>query len=151
MEIFIFILSCLPAIAGLYLCGDFLFWRITAQNHKGEITKFQDIKSRGRALPIVKIQDDKDTKITITRIDSLSHLLDPAITGQSITVSIKGQHGIIFGYAPLLAGLLLILPCVILLGQILGNTIFASQAIYVLLLTGITLGGWIILKLIQRS
>ncbi|MCB1563596.1 MAG: hypothetical protein KDJ75_08495 [Alphaproteobacteria bacterium] len=149
------IASILPALLGLWLCGDFLFWVATGTVEEGEVTGFQERKNKGRVLPVIRIErvEEEPFEVKPERIDQISYLLSPAIEKERRSVIVrKGPpaRARLFGYLNLIAGLFLLAPCVGLLALHSGQYLFVGQLAYIVIFASILLGSWVLLKMIQK-
>ncbi|MGB0720638.1 MAG: hypothetical protein ACPGRX_09190 [Bdellovibrionales bacterium] len=149
------VLSFLPFAFGLYLCGEFVYRLAVFTQVEGEVSGFHEETDKGRALPVVKITHDDGSvhQIFVRRIDEIFYLLNPPIVGEVKTVLYRPDRpkdAVIYGYAHVTAGAVLCLPFLIALGVALSKAVFVTQLLYLLIFTGIGLGGFAALKLIQR-
>ncbi len=142
-------LSALPALYGTYLIGEFLVLRLMGDIHEAEITGFLKIKNKGRFLPEVKIEEQI---FPVQKIDQLSYMITPPISQQRIpVVSLKNGHRRVFGYGGLLAGILCVLPFFFVLALRMEKDLMVAQVTYILLFIGVSVGGWVLLKIIPKG
>lgn len=147
------IISVPLALAGLGLIILFMLSRLGQSVEEFEIIGFQKKKFLGRNLPIIEREDDEGQKykVEVKQIDQLSYLLSPAIERQIIPVAgAETNSPSIPGYLKLVAGSVLLLPGFGAIGLTMDKAYFTGQVMYITLLVGMLLGGWIALKLIQR-
>lgn len=141
------------ALAGLALIILFMLTQFGQSVEEHEIVGFQKKKFIGRFLPIIEHEnaDGEMQKVEIKQIDQISYLLSPAIERQVIPVAgIDGKAPTVPGYLKLVTGMLLLLPGFASIGLTMDKVYFTGQVMYIILLIGMLLGGWIALKLIQR-
>lgn len=152
MDSFFTILSLLPFLYGAYLCGDFCLWRFGGEMTEGEIIRFQDKKNKFMTLPVLRVvqKDGKQIEYPANRIDEIGYILSPAQDGEVKQILIKGGRAVIFGYMPLVFGVLLLLPFLFVLGMTAQKTVFVVQMVYLLIFAVVSIGGWMFLKFIQR-
>lgn len=150
----IFILLSLPlALYGCYLIVLFLKLRFSGDVRMLEITGFQRQKNKGRFLPIVSYENaGKVDLVEIKEIDQIAYILSPPIEKQVIQIAgIDGAAPCVFGYYKLVVGIVMLLPVLAALGYALENVLFMGQVTYVFIFIALLLGGFAVLKLIQRS
>ncbi len=153
MEYLLAIVSVPLALAGLGLIILFMLSRLGQSVEEYEVIGFQKKKFLGRYLPIIERVDSDGEKfrVEVKRIDQLSYLLSPAIERQIIPVAGAGTNSAsVPGYLKLVAGSVLLLPGFGAIGLTMEKAYFTGQVMYITLLVGMLLGGWIALKLIQR-
>lgn len=142
------------AIAGIGLMVLFILGRFSQSVEDYEVVEFQEKKYLGRALPVIEHtnEDGETEKVNVTQIDQISYFLNPAIERQIIPVAgADGRNPSVFGYLKLVAGLLMLLPGFASIAISFEKAFLTGQVMYITLLVGMILGGWIALKLIQRS
>ena len=149
----LFILSLPLAAFGLFLIVTFLMIRFQQDIYEAEITGFQKTKNKGRYLPIVSFTDEEgeEKMIEVKTIDQISYLLNPSIEKQIIPIAaVKSARPKVFGYLSLVIGVICIVPALALSGLYFERALLTGQVLYSATLIGLILGGWIVLKLIQR-
>ena len=142
----------LGGMYGAYLLISTLIARRGSDVAQLEVSGFQNKKDKGRALPIVRYeQDGEEQFIEVKSIHQISYLISPPIERQVIEISgVKGKSPAVFGYLYPVIGAALILPCLLALGMSMGRDFFVGQTIYVLIFIGVIFGGFALLKFIQR-
>jgi len=141
------------ACFGLYLMFSFCVLRFSGCIEEFEVVGFQKKTDKGRVLPIVRYEDGEEgvRLIEIRRIEQISYLLSPAIEKQTIYIAnVTGQNPCVFGYLKLLSGLTLLLPALVFWAVGVGKGFLFTQAFFLLVFIGVMLGGWVLLKFIQR-
>lgn len=156
MDVLILIVAVPALCFGLYLIYDFLAWRFQSRITLARITGFQDRSYLKVPLPNVEFETDSGEKrqASVQQIDRLLYLLNRPGEGSFIVVSYSEtdpQRVRVSGYLKPLAGSILALPVIAGGGMALGKTVLATKAAYLLIFIAILLGGWVGLKLIQRS
>ena len=104
-------------------------------------------------MPIVRYEDAEGTLhlVEVKGIDQISYILNPPIDKQFITVAnVLGKSPRVFGYLNFIVGLFLVLPALAVFGLEMEKGLFAGQVLYILIFIGLLLGGWSLLKIIQR-
>lgn len=149
------IASIPPALFGLWLCADFIFWLITGTLEEGEVTGFQERKNKGRRLPVMRVKraEGQSFEVRPERIDQIFYLLSPAIEKERRFLIVRNgppARARLFGYLNLIAGLFLLAPCAGFLALQSGQYLFVGQLAYIVIFGGILLGSWIVLKIIQK-
>ncbi len=142
------------ALAGLGLIILFMLTRFGQSVEEFEVVGFQKKKFLGRVLPIIERENDEGEKekVNVKHVDQISYLLNPAIEREVITVAgADTPSPSVSGYLKLVTGLLLLLPGFAAVGLTYERVYFTGQVMYATLLIGMLLGGWVVLKLIQRS
>lgn len=142
------------AIAGIGLMVLFVLGRFSQSVEDYEVVEFQDKKFLGRPLPVIEHtnEEGETEKVNVTQIDQISYFLNPAIERQIIPVAgADGQNPSVFGYLKLVAGLIMLLPGFAAIAISFEKAFLTGQVMYITLLVGMILGGWVVLKLIQRS
>ncbi|MCB9981304.1 MAG: hypothetical protein H6860_02785 [Rhodospirillales bacterium] len=153
MEFLVLILAVICVPAGLYLLFGFLSMRAGGHIDEFEITGFQKATDKGRALPVVRYEDGEGTLklVEVRKIEQISYLFSPPIERQVIkVVGIESDMPRVYGYVRFLGGLILLLPGLAALGLHLHKTLFTGQVVYIVIFIGLMLGGWALLKFIQR-
>lgn len=153
MELLIMILAVICVPAGLYLLCGFLSMRSHGDIGEFEITGFQKATDKGRALPVVRYENGEGALklVEVRKIEQISYLFSPPIERQMVEVAgIESGMPRVHGYVRLVAGLFLLLPGLAALGLHLHKALFTGQVVYIVILIGLMLGGWALLKFIQR-
>lgn len=141
------------ALFGVYLWARFLWMRFSDGIHELEISGFQKAKNKGRVLPIVRYEDsEKNLRLVeIKKIEQFSYLFNPAIQKQIVdVVNVKGASPTIYGYIKPVSGLICLLPGVAALALNADRILVLGQVFYIVIFIAVLLGGWAVLKLIQR-
>lgn len=156
MNEILLMVSFLPAGFGLYLLGDFLYWRIGGHVVRAEITGFDQRKSLGLRLPVVSFEIKKGEKQTsrAERIDRFSYVLNRPGEGEPVMVIyLKSAPGRvrIYGMISVIAAGFLFLPLLTMAAIKLGSPELMAQVSYIGMFGVIIIGGWAFLKLIGRN
>jgi hypothetical protein len=155
MAMVFLVFSGLVAVAGAFLLGDFLYWAVRGRVVRARITGWQDRKNKGLFLPrvIFKNENGEIVEGAPSRIDQFLYFLNRPGEG-ALTTLIHLRDDIkqvrIYGYINVVAGGALFLPLPVALGIERGAPLVLGQAAYVAILAVIILGGWALMKLIQR-
>jgi len=149
LETILLFLSALPALVGLVLIGDYLYVSLTGEVCEVPVTGFSDRKNKGRVLPLVEFAGQETS---VDQIDQMSYLLSPPIAQQSIgIVVLKNGKKRVFGYCNLLSGVVLLLPFFVALAFRLEKELLMVQVFYILIFIGVSVGGWMLLKIIPKG
>ncbi|MCC7305777.1 MAG: hypothetical protein IT558_05910 [Alphaproteobacteria bacterium] len=142
---------------GLYLVADFAFWEAKGKKAFVRIEGFSTKRSLGLRLPIVVLEKDgEEIKVPAERIDQLVYILSRPDTDSWTEIIYTEEEGgrlhvRVRGYLRLVAGTLLLLVFLLFAGQFLGNSLAAMRAAFGLTFAAVLLGGFAVLKFIQRS
>lgn len=154
LDIIILVMCGGLATTGLVLIVDYLYARFAGKITDHEIIEFSDKKYWGRPLPRIHISRDKETfrDIQIHAIDHIGYLISPPTVRQIIPIlMLPNGKARVYGYLRLVAGTVLSIPLFLILALQSGRTEVFNQAFYGVVLMGIILLGWIILRRIARS
>lgn len=155
MDYLFLIVSLGFAGLALYFLSDFLIWQSKGRVILAEITGFQDKKNKGLKLPIVSFQkrDDTPGEAKVERIDQMLFLLNRPKEGDYTTIIYRGHkkpRARVYGYINVLAAVFLFLPLVAAIGMQVGDDGVLTQIAYIVIFMVMAVGGWVLLKLIQR-
>lgn len=153
--IFLLILAAMPALYGGFLIVDFLLWYFTSERIEGEVTGFQKKQNKGQNLPIIRVPDkDGATRaIRVSRIDEISYVLRPAVKGEIKTLLVRKEapdQAVVFGFFGPLAGGVLLLPFLAVLGVVRGDALLTGQMMYLLVFAAVVGAALIAMKFIQN-
>lgn len=156
MTIFLVLISLVIAAPGVYLLADFLLWMLAGRVVPAQITGFQEKKDKGLRLPVVSFEAQHDGTVNASamRIDRLSFLLNRPQEGEGTMIVYRQsdpQQVRVYGYINVVGGLVLLVPLMAALAHAFGDTLVLIQIKYSLVFIAIIFGGWVLLKLIQRS
>jgi hypothetical protein len=153
----LFVLATLPlAILGVYFLFDFFLWQLTGIVTQATITGFQERKSKGMNLPVLsyKVEGGGQQSAPAQRIDRFLFLFNrPDVGEETAVIYRKAMPGEarVYGYIHAMGGAALILPFLLASAVSLGRSVAAAQISYIIVFLAIIVGGWIFLKIIQRS
>lgn len=155
MDLVFLIMALVCAGAGVYLLADFMLWRVRARIVLAQITGFQGRRSRGMKLPVVvfPLPDGGVQTAETARIDRFSHILNRPGEGEPVEVIYRADNPAlvrVYGFINVVAGLFLLLPLIFAMGARLEVGRVLAQASFALTFGAIIIGGWALLKLIQR-
>ncbi len=156
MEHLFFIVALSGFGYGAFLLTGFVRWRLQSRKAIGEIIGFKTRTMYGAYLPVIRFETQEGEKIeaAAVRIDRLLYLLNRPSEGALVTISydIDTPHIVrVSGYIDALIAAVLMVPLIAAVGVLTGQAILASKAAFLLVFIGIILGGWIALKLIQKT
>jgi hypothetical protein len=148
--------AVLLAFTGAGLLFDYVLWRVIGEITVGTITGFQEKKSKFLKRPIVSFKDAEGNTHTAQteRIDRLLFILNRPGVGETIEILYRKktpEMAIVYGYLNLMIGMLLLLPVMAIWALKFGKILIATQVVYIFIFVGIIVGGWILLKIIQRN
>ena len=154
MSVFLFV-SILLAGGSLYLLGDFLFWVLRGRIVRAKILSFQDKTNKGLLLPFVVFRNESGQALRAPaeRIDQFQFLFNRPQEDDFITVYYINEDQPrlrVYGYINVIAAGFLLVPLLISIAIESGKAEALGQGLYTLIFAVIILGGWVLLKLIQR-
>lgn len=155
MGILFLFLSAVPAFLGAWILVDFLIWLIRGRLVLGVITGFQEKKDKGSRLPVLTVEwpDGVVMELKPQRIDQISYLLGSPREGDCKKIVVQkgvSSRSLVFGYLNVLVGLLCIAPFLGLVAARFGQYLFAGQLAYISVFAVVSVGGWVVLKIIQK-
>jgi|GEM_PF-2555527 len=153
MEIIWLILLLLAGAGSVYFITDFALMFFNGVRTRGEITGF--IKGKYMRLPVLKFTDEQEREheFPAGQIDQLLYLLNPAQERDLIDIIYRRDDPAnmrVFGTLRLIAALFIVLPVLMMLVGAIGQAVMASQLAYLIIMGLILVGGFTIIKLIQR-
>lgn len=156
MSIIFLLISLLFAFAGIWLLFDFLLWYFTGYVTRAVIEDFVSSKSGYGQLPVLRFELEDGAVVTqkAERVCQMMYLLGQPEIGTSFEIIYRHQNPVqvrVHGYLYLLLSALCFLPLLFALAYKYGNGVMAGQVSFVVVFAVIALGGWILLKTIQKS
>lgn len=148
------VVSGVLALAGVLLIADYLWVRFMGKIAQGEITGFSEQKNFGRSLPYVQPLGNQElaSEVQAIAIDHIGYLISPPILRQVIPVVVLANgKARVYGYLRLLAGLIFLIPLILVLALQAERIEAFNQALYSLVFIAVFLLGWVILRCIARS
>lgn len=151
----LFIFSLPPAALGVYFAGAFVCDLARGEVVRAEIKGFQSRKDKGMRLPVVEFRGSGGAPVQAgaVRIDQMLYFFNRPGAGDFISILCLpgGKRRVrVHGYLYLVLAGFSCAPAVLLAGYAFGRGEAAIQALYALVFGGMILGGWALLKLIQR-
>ena len=150
----------LPALAmagfGAFLIFDFLLWQFTGEITRGTIEGFEPKKKGPGSLPVFSFQKPDGTKIRVKaeKIAQLMYLLGRPEAGTDFTIIYRRGDPPplrVHGYLYLILGGMLFVPLLAWIAIVHGGSLMAGRLAFLVVFTILMLGGWVMLKLIQRD
>ncbi len=147
-------LLLLPALAlaafGAFLIFDFLLWQFTGHATRGVIEGFE------RKMPVFRFEKPDGTKISVKaeRVTQLMYLLGRPDIGTDFAIIYREGDPPplrVHGTLHLIAGGVLFVPLLAWIAVTYGGSLMTGRLAFVVTFAILILGGWVLLKLIQRN
>jgi hypothetical protein len=156
MGIILLIISLVIAGGGVFLIADFALWFTSGRIATARIDDMSKRTSKGMNLPVVVFEtaDGREVKATAQRIDQFLFLLNRPQPGYYTQVIYKESdpHSVrVHGYIHVVCGLILFLPFLTVVALNARNWAAFEQIAYAGVFAGLSIGGWVLLKFIQRG
>lgn len=157
MDVVMMIACGALAAVGMLLLADFLLWESRGVKAVAQIEGFRGQTDKGARLPVVSFDDaeGQNVKAGADRIDQLMYLLSRPQPGDVTPVIYRIEAGAmkvrVYGYLNAGAGVVLIMPLIVMLGLVFERELLAAQGTFFLIFLVFMIGGVALLKLVQRS